>query len=170
MPVGARYCTECDQFQGAWDRFWKVFSVSSLVALIPTVTLAVTFLSQNIEHPQSRVKAVISRCTPADVTLVMSNTGNRAAVIDGGEAVLDDSGPTQFSRGLRPPGVTFTPVVLEAGKNAVVRFDLTDPGDRDTTLAMPLRPPPARCAYHVSLAVLEFGGRREKTDLGGCAC
>lgn len=170
MPEHARYCTECGQFQGAWDRFLKTLSVSSLVALVPTVTLAVAFLNQNIERPQSHVNAVISRCTPSDVTLVMSNTGNRAGVIDGGEALLDDSGATRFTRGLRPPGAVFTPVVLDPGKNAVVRFDLADPGDLDTPLAMPLRPPPARCAYHVSLAVLEFGGRREKADLGGCTC
>jgi hypothetical protein len=170
MPSGARYCTECEQFQGPWDRFWKAFSVSSLVALVPVVTLAVTFFAQNFERPHSRVKAVISRCTPADVTMIMSNAGNRAAVVDGGEAVLDDSGPTRFTRGLRPPGATFAPVVLEAGKSAVVRFDLTDPGDRDALLAMPLRPPPARCAYHVSLAVLEFGGDRTTPDLGGCTC
>jgi hypothetical protein len=167
LPAGATYCRECKSLQRWQDRLLSGISVSSLVALVPVVTLAVAFLNQTIVLPRSRLAATVSQCSRDGVVLALSNTGTRTAIVDGGNARFLPAN-ADFDRRLVPPGGAMTPVIVKAGEAQVSLFSFADPAG--TSLPAPLLAEPGACRYAIRLGVLEFGGARATVDAGRCTC
>lgn len=167
LSAGTRFCLQCKQFQGLFDRIIGGLNLSALVALVPVATLAYVYLNETFIRPYSELTAVASRCTADAAILAVSNTGTRAAIIERGAARSQVGG--DFNRALRPPGESADPVVVKPGESRVLRMALASDPD--------LSPLPAAiladgkgCQFDVSLSVLEFGGHRVSVPAGTCTC
>lgn len=167
LGIGARFCLECKQFQGLFDRIIGGLNLGALVALVPVATLAYAYLNETIVRPYSEVKAETSRCTSEEAILAVSNSGTRAAIVETGAA--RSSGGRDFDRALRPPGEGADPVVVKPGESRVLRMSLASGADLLPLPAAAL-PNGNDCRFDVSLSVLEFGGRRVSVPAGGCTC
>jgi hypothetical protein len=167
LPANSRYCRECKMMQGWRDRLLSGVNLSSLVALVPVVTLAVAFLNQTIVLPRSRVAATVSACTRDAVVIALSNTGTRTAIVEAGTARFVPA-KADYDRALAPPGGLLSPIVIKAGEAQVQQFSFGD--SSGSPLPAPLLPEAGACRYAISLAVLEFGGERASVAAGQCTC
>lgn len=164
----AKYCANCERFQTFGGRLAGDINVTSLIALVPIVTLAVAFLNKTIVFPYSKVRATVLRCTSEEVVAALSNTGTRDGIVEGGSAVF---APTNrdYDRSLSPTGERYEPIVVKAGQALVSRLSFTEVGGPEPVPA-PQVQAPKTCVYDIAVSVLEFGGRRESVPAGRCRC
>lgn len=167
LGTGSRFCLQCKQFQGLFDRIVGGLNLGALVALVPVATLAYAYLNETFVRPYSEVTAIASRCTAEEAILAVSNSGTRAAIIETG-AARSPMG-RDFDRALRPPGEAADPVVVKPGESRVLRMALASGADL-SPLPAAMLPDGRDCRFDVSLSVLEFGGRRVSVPAGGCTC
>lgn len=149
------------------DRLLTGINLSSLVALVPVLTLAFAFLNQTVILPRSQLSATVSACTRDTVVVALSNSGTRTAIVESGLARFLPAKP-DFDRTLAPPEGLLAPVVIKAGEAQVRLFSFADASG--TPLPAPLLPEAGACRYDVSLKVLEFGGERSTVAGGQCTC
>lgn len=149
------------------DRLLAGANLSSLVALVPVLTLAAAFLNQNIILPRSQLSATVSACTREAVVVALSNSGTRTAIVESGSARFLPAN-RDFDRRLAPPDGLLAPVVVKAGEAQVRLFSFADASG--TPLPAPLLPQAGACRYDIGLAVLEFGGERSTVAGGQCTC
>jgi hypothetical protein len=81
IPVGARKCTECDEYQNYVWRIASGFDLRGLIALVPIVALAFAFIQDRVEKKESNLRVALVSCEPKKVNLFASNVGTRAAII-----------------------------------------------------------------------------------------
>lgn len=167
----ARYCIKCERFQNFWGRISGEINLTSLIALVPILTLSYAFLNEKLVLPYSRLSATVLRCK-GEVTAALNNTGTRDAIVEGGEATFEPKRP-EFDRylnsHLNSPGETYSPVVVGAGKALVARFAYSEAGTF-AELPAPELQAPQKCTYRIAFSVVEFGGRRQTIDAGSCQC
>ena len=163
----ARYCTECRRFQGFWGRITGEVNLAILIALVPVLTVAWTYLNRMVV-PYSRLSATVLHCSRDEVTTALNNTGTRDAIVAGGSATFAPAKP-DYNRYLNPPGADYKPVVVGAGKAIVARFAFSEAGTFLPVPAPELQAPET-CAYQISFSVVEFGGRRQSVPAGECQC
>lgn len=153
MPVGAKKCTTCGEYQSFFWRLMAGLDLRGLLALLPLATLIYAFLAERLEVPRSDLRLHAVACTADAVTVFASNGGNRtgilaAAAFDSGDgdrtlplpadpaARLFDGGASRLltlpvDRAQNPGGlVSFesrqVPDCTVALKFRVIRFDHTD--------------------------------------------
>lgn len=169
-PASARYCVACEKFQGILDRIISGIDIASVVSLVPLLALLFVFLQDKVLFSGSDVNAALVSCTANSVVVVLSNSGSRAAVIEGGTADRIVDGQTDFHRSLRPPGKSGMPLVVAAGYADAVRFDMVLLDDPVRALPMPPSSANVQCQYDVRISVIDFGGRRDNKQLSKCSC
>ena len=83
MVAGAAFCTACKHYQSLTRRFLAGINLQALVALIPVAALAFVFVKDNLLQHSSEVRAFATECTQDSVRIVVSNVGNRIAIVRG---------------------------------------------------------------------------------------
>lgn len=93
MPLAARKCTTCGEYQNAVWRIAAGIDLKGLIALIPIATLAYSYLQDRLQPARSDLRLALVACTSTGVDLFASNVGNRAAIVQGASFRTNDLAP-----------------------------------------------------------------------------
>lgn len=85
IPVHAKKCTTCDEYQNPLHRALSGNVLNSLIALVPICTLAYSFVYDKFETKASDLQFTITSCHDKHIELFASNLGNRSAIISAAE-------------------------------------------------------------------------------------
>ncbi len=85
LPVAAKKCTTCGEYQHPLYRWLSGNVLSGLIALVPICTLAFTFVYDRLAPKASDLQFILTRCDAKQVELFASNLGNRAAILSHAE-------------------------------------------------------------------------------------
>lgn len=81
IPVNAKKCTTCDEYQNPLHRALSGNVLNSLIALVPISTLAFSFVYDKVETKASDLQFTLTSCSAKQIELFASNLGNRAAIV-----------------------------------------------------------------------------------------
>jgi hypothetical protein len=81
MPEQAKKCNHCESYQRWLSRLWYDLNLSGLLALVPVVTLSVTFLWQQIVLQRSELAFFPSTCDGLVFSVGVQNKGSRPAIL-----------------------------------------------------------------------------------------
>jgi hypothetical protein len=150
---GASKCTKCDSFQD-WRRVFSINTVvlTLIVALISVISATVPVLKEALTPHRSDVRISILEIGPDAITVVVSNLGNRAAILKRTSLRVQHAG-TETNFALQWNRTSLAPAI-QPGTLQLISFY---PQSSDANV-----PPPTGgtdCRYQLSLDVIAFDHR-----------
>jgi len=119
IPNGASKCSTCGEFQSPW-RFLSIGqnTLALIIALVSVVGLAAERITGLVFGDHSDVRMAVVESDTYEVTLLASNSGNRAGVINGGELEVVGN----WGNAIIDLDVEGGAIFVEPGKDVLVKF------------------------------------------------
>lgn len=163
IPVGAKKCTECGEYQSLVWRIAAGFDLKGLIALIPVVTLAFAFIQDRIETKASDLKIALLACEANEVSLFASNVGNRAAIIGSASFVTNQQPAMPLTVSLSP-----SERLIDGGETRAINL-LTDKRLSPGGLAPFEEREAQSCKVTITIETLAFDHKLQPQDIV-CTC
>ena len=161
--VGAVYCSNCEQFQTFWKRFKQGVTFSALLGSLPLLTLIYAFIHDHAVVYRSEVGVLPVQCATDRIVMGLTNSGNRPAIIGGGNITRIADVVTKWDLTNRSPNGA---MVIDPAKPLVEAFAVGS--------AALGQPPVAaegqKCVYKVEIEVLDFGSKVPRQENFTCTC
>lgn len=167
MNYNAVFCVTCSQYQNNTDRILSKLDISTIITIVPILTLCFTVVRDRVLFAYSDVNVVALHCTLDSFDLAVTNAGSKDGIITGGEAVqVIEEAPAQklFLAGTAPT------TILAPGSPKILRFTpRTNDASGDKTTFQPA-PLGKACRYELQIDVVEFGSTEPLPKSTQCAC
>lgn len=161
---GARICTQCKSWQD-WTRHLTRWSttIAAALAIVPLWTGAVSLYKIAFHHA-AEIKIQALTCDISAVTLVVTNSGDRAGIL-GSSSLSLQVNDISVGKPITLRAVEEHPVVRPR-ETFVLRLE---PRVEGVPSVIPVPTNAKTCAYHVATEVREFE-RGSHEALVSCAC
>jgi hypothetical protein len=172
LRPGARFCTECKNFQGRVRRALSSLNLQALVAIVPVIALAFVFVKDQFIQHGSDIRASVRACTNKTVTLVATNLGDRAAVLKSARVWLDRGGSEPNENdifALVPKDSKLEPEQAFQFEPQKLKFVVLRVVGRLGTDASLPRPESGKCTYRLSIDFIAFDHKPNRVD-ATCDC
>jgi hypothetical protein len=168
MVSDAIYCSECEHYQSFWRAISAKLDASSLISLLPLITICVIFFWDNVVVAKSIIELVPVQCELGRVQIAASNNGSRSGVIGRGEVVQRSSSGTQVHSLILVP--TNDAKILPSGSSDLLWFGMFRESGGRLSAESFNSSRTDDCIYDIAINVVDFGASEAKPYKASCTC
>lgn len=166
MVAGATFCTACKHYQSLPRRFLAGINLHALVTLIPVAALAFVFVKDNLLPHSSDVRAFTAECEQDGIGVVVSNVGDRIAIVRG--ATFLPNGSNQNKIPLMLAGEHSLGVFAKPDEPIKLVMHVAPVGGVSMPM-LPIQGGESDCSHSVALDVLAHD-HSEQQLVAACPC